>query len=37
VSATRSEVWRGSPSQLGATLEGSGLNFALYSENAERV
>jgi glycogen operon protein len=30
-------VWRGSPSQLGATWDGSGVNFALYSENAERV
>jgi isoamylase len=32
-----SEVWRGSPSPLGATWDGSGVNFALYSENADRV
>ena len=32
-----SEVWRGSPAPLGATWDGSGVNFALYSENAERV
>ena len=30
-------VWRGSPAPLGATWDGSGVNFALYSENAERV
>jgi glycogen operon protein len=32
-----SAVWRGSPSPLGATWDGAGVNFALYSENAERV
>jgi len=32
-----SVVWRGSPAPLGATWDGSGVNFALYSENAERV
>ena len=32
-----SVVWRGSPSPLGATWDGSGVNFALYSEHAERV
>jgi len=37
VSRTASEVWRGSPASLGATWDGSGVNFALYSENAERV
>ena len=37
MSRTASEVWRGSPASLGATWDGSGVNFALYSENAERV
>jgi glycogen operon protein len=32
-----STVWRGSPAALGATWDGEGVNFALYSENAERV
>jgi isoamylase len=32
-----STVWRGRPYPLGATWDGSGVNFALYSENAERV
>ena len=31
------EVWRGVPAPLGATWDGSGVNFALYSEHAERV
>ena len=37
--ATRSPpaVWRGVPSPLGATWDGAGVNFALYSEHAERV
>ena len=30
-------VWPGSPYPLGATFDGSGTNFALYSEVAERV
>ena len=30
-------VWRGKPRPLGATWDGAGVNFALYSENAERV
>jgi isoamylase len=30
-------VWRGRPNPLGATWDGSGVNFALYSEHAERV
>jgi len=30
-------VWRGVPSPLGATWDGAGVNFALYSEHAERV
>jgi isoamylase len=31
------EVWPGSPYPLGATYDGSGTNFALFSEVAERV
>jgi len=31
------EVWPGRPYPLGATWDGSGVNFALYSEHAERV
>jgi isoamylase len=30
-------VWRGTPYPLGATWDGSGVNFAIFSENAERV
>ena len=30
-------VWRGHPAPLGATWDGAGVNFALYSEHAERV
>lgn len=30
-------VWPGSPYPLGATWDGQGVNFALFSENAERV
>lgn len=30
-------VWPGEPSPLGATWDGVGVNFALFSENAERV
>src|SRR3954469_11723979 len=32
-----STVWPGRPHPLGATWDGAGVNFALYSENAERV
>ncbi len=28
-------VWRGNPYPLGATWDGSGVNFAIFSENAE--
>ncbi|HUJ55350.1 MAG TPA: glycogen debranching protein GlgX [Gaiellaceae bacterium] len=31
------EVWPGRPFPLGATWDGEGTNFALFSENAERV
>jgi isoamylase len=31
------EVWPGKPFPLGATWDGEGVNFALFSENAERV
>ncbi|HJP71833.1 MAG TPA: glycogen debranching protein GlgX, partial [Candidatus Limnocylindria bacterium] len=30
-------VWRGDPYPLGATWDGSGVNFAIFSENAEAV
>src|SRR5436189_4126931 len=30
-------VWRGRPYPLGATWDGQGVNFALFSEHAERV
>ena len=30
-------IWPGSPYPLGATFDGSGTNFALYSEGAERI
>ena len=30
-------VWPGKPYPLGATWDGRGVNFALYSENAEKV
>jgi glycogen operon protein len=30
-------VWRGKPYPLGATWDGSGVNFAIFSENAESV
>ena len=32
-----STVWRGTASPLGATWDGAGVNFALYSEHAEHV
>jgi glycogen operon protein len=31
------EVWPGRPFPLGATWDGEGVNFSLFSENAERV
>ena len=36
-SARRSRVWPGEPFPLGAYWTGKGVNFALFSENAERV
>ena len=30
-------VWRGNPYPLGATWDGQGVNFALYSQHAEKV
>jgi len=30
-------IWRGSPYPLGATWDGEGVNFALFSENADKV
>src|SRR6185369_2481263 len=35
--ATPGELWNGSPHPLGATWDGEGVNFAIYSRNAERV
>ena len=32
-----STVWRGRPYPLGATWDGAGVNFALFSKHAERV
>ena len=32
-----SELWPGSAYPLGATWDGEGVNFALYSQNAEKV
>ena len=30
-------VWRGRPYPLGATWDGEGVNFAIFSEHAEKV
>lgn len=30
-------VWRGSPYPLGATWDGSGVNFAIFSEHGDAV
>ena len=35
--AARSRVWPGQPYPLGATWDGMGVNFALFSTHAERV
>jgi isoamylase len=37
VNKNRSVVWPGNPYPLGATWDGEGVNFALFSENAEKV
>jgi isoamylase len=31
------DVWPGHPFPLGPTWDGSGTNFAIFSENAERI
>ncbi len=31
------QVWPGAPYPLGATFDGSGTNFAIFSESAERI
>ena len=31
------EVWRGAPYPMGATWDGAGVNFALFSQHAEKV
>jgi isoamylase len=35
--AAEMQVWPGRPNPLGATWDGAGVNFALFSENAEKV
>ena len=35
--SSRARIWPGAPTPLGATFDGAGTNFALYSSNAERV
>jgi isoamylase len=35
--ASRSRIWPGSPSPLGASWDGRGVNFALFSAHAEKV
>jgi glycogen operon protein len=37
MSSRKSAVWPGSPYPLGATWDGQGVNFALFSEHAEKV
>ena len=37
ITATRSRVWPGRSSPLGATWDGAGVNFALFSAHAEKV
>ena len=37
LSFSHTELWQGSPHPLGATWDGQGVNFALYSRHAERV
>jgi isoamylase len=34
---TAVSIWPASPSPLGTTLNGSGVNFALFSEHATKV
>src|SRR5579875_2577692 len=34
---SRTAVWRGAPAPLGAVWDGEGVNFALFSERAEKV
>ena len=34
---SHTELWQGSPHPLGATWDGQGVNFALYSRHAEQV
>jgi isoamylase len=37
IPASRSRVWPGHPAPLGATWDGGGVNFALFSAHAEKV
>jgi isoamylase len=34
---SKTSVWRGQPQPLGANWDGEGVNFALFSERADRV
>ena len=36
-SAVALRVWRGDPYPLGATWDGAGVNFAVFSEHADAV
>ena len=37
VSATKARIWPGRPYPLGATFDGAGVNFALFSQHAQKV
>ncbi|HSV29790.1 MAG TPA: glycogen debranching protein GlgX [Candidatus Omnitrophota bacterium] len=37
MAVSRARIWPGSPHPLGATWDGAGANFALFSANAEKV
>ena len=37
VAAVRSRIWPGRPAPLGATWDGAGVNFALFTAHAEKV
>src|SRR6266446_8090064 len=37
MNGSKTAVWRGEPYPMGATWDGEGVNFALFSEHAERV
>ena len=37
MNGSKTAVWSGEPYPMGATWDGEGVNFALFSEHAERV